>query len=159
MCLYSRYTAHTTSPVLFYPYAASQRSRPILGREAGDVLPVLNQNEREHHLGRGIFSRRMGSTVVRDQDEDRLAGGARRCAANGHPGRGVQGGPTHHVRVLRCRSRAVMTCPSGIWSTGYQFLFHALIKPFSSSFAIEPAVRLLVARLHVCVWAVSFPAG
>ena len=70
----------------------------------------------------------------------------------GTPGRGVQGGPTHHVELLECRSRAVMTC------SVYQFLFHALIKPSSSSFAIEPAVRLLVATLHVCVWAVSFPA-
>ena len=49
----------------------------------------------------------MGSTVVRDQDEDRLpaeGGGVRRT---GTPGRGVQNGP---LTTWSCRSRAIMTC-------------------------------------------------
>ena len=97
----------------------------------------------------------MGSTVVRDQDEDRLpaeGGGVRRT---GTPGRGVQDGP---LTTWSCRSRAFMTYYY-VCILVYQFLFHALIKPSSSSFAIEPAVRLLVARLHVSAWAMSFPAG
>jgi hypothetical protein len=92
----------------FTPMQLVRKADPSgLHREVGDALPVLNQNEREHHLGRGIFSRRMGSTVVRDQDEDRLpaeGGGVRRT---GTPGRGVQGGP---LTTWSCRSRAIMTC-------------------------------------------------
>ena len=108
-----------------------------------------------------MFSRRMGSTVVRDQDEDRLpaeGGGVRRT---GTPGRGVQDGP---LTTWSCRSRAIMTY-SGVpisLPCADQTLLFILCDRASSSAAGSQAPCLRMGHVISCwlggsAWCWSLP--
>ena len=63
------------------------------------ALPVLDQDEREHHLARGMSPRRMGASVVRDQMSAGGGGGEASRRRVGQGGAHFSGNRNRHPRL------------------------------------------------------------